>query len=197
MESAPAPFDAPVPADWREPFGRFLAELGAPDVEGALNATRTHTLWGLNATQRERWYGSDKSRMALRVQAFGFCSAVKDITAEDNCVTIIGRLVNGGFVADAMFSAGGETNSKDTLTNLFGTQSYMVRFFSRNTVIGIVNSAKGIIVTSAPRTDAPKMPRPDAQTTTHPATELPPQDQTWRLMISPPARSPPAASPSR
>jgi hypothetical protein len=190
MEIAPIVFDGPVPADWREPFSRFLVELGVTDVEGALNATKTRPLDGLNATQRERLYGSDNSPMALRVQALGFCSAVENITAMDSCVTIIGRLVQGVFISDAIFSAGGEMNSKDTETNFFGTRSYMVRFFAKNTVVGIVNSAKGIIVSSAPRTDAPNTPRTDVQQTPHPAAELPPQDQTWRLMISPQAPSP-------
>jgi hypothetical protein len=150
IEQVPQAMERPVPPEWRAPFARFLQELGATNVEVMLNGTKVGYLFniGLSSTV----FGiTGPELMALRVETAETCSKDYDL-----CLTIIAQMANGEVVAQAMFPAGNRVNSADVITNFFGTRSFPVRFYSKETITTVTQTAKGVFVQSG-RQPAPPL----------------------------------------
>jgi hypothetical protein len=143
IEAAPALIESSIPPEWRAPFERFLGELGTTDVEKTLNTTKAATIPRTAGSGRIE---IDPERMAFRVEAV--CGADND---RDQCLTIIGRIEKGDFLAEAMFLAGDHVNHSDTTPNLLGARSPTIRFYSKNIVVGVIRTAKGFLVSAAQR----------------------------------------------
>jgi hypothetical protein len=63
-------------------------------------------------------------------------------------------MVNGTFVSDAMFFAGGHTNWGDVLRGGI-VQSLPLRFYDRNFIVEIYKTSKGLIVVPHKQTGPP------------------------------------------
>jgi hypothetical protein len=100
--ATPQPIEQPIPAEWRAPVARFLHELGAPDVESILDSTKGGPIGGAFSE-------------ALLVR-FGD----RDLCSQDFCLTVIGIIRSGVFIAHAMFMAGKWFTRGDVMGQLLG-----------------------------------------------------------------------------
>jgi hypothetical protein len=133
---APAPFETPVPEKWRAPFVRFLSDMGVTDVASTVEASKATPYLDLSG---------GPERMIFRVLHAKTCTL-----DQDECLTIIAHLEKDELVSDAMFYAGGKINSADVILESLGKRSVPTFFHSRRQVVGVVITAKGLLVGSSP-----------------------------------------------
>ena len=132
----PEPFDTPVPEKWRAPFARFLSDVGVADAASTVEASK--------ATPYQDPAGGPE-RMIFRVLRKETCSP-----DQDECLTIIAHAEKGGLVSDAMFYAGGKVNYGDVIREFLGARSVPIFFHSRRQVVGVIITARGLLVSSSP-----------------------------------------------
>lgn len=139
LETAPVPFDAPVPEKWREPFARLLSELGVVDVESTISASKAKDYPQPN-------FEAGPAKVVFRVVHPNAC-----LPELDECMTFIGHIDGGVFISEAIFYAGDKTNTGDISPRILGVQSSKpVRFFSKASVVIVVKTAKGMLIVSQP-----------------------------------------------
>ena len=141
IEGAPQTISEPIPSELRAPFARYLRELGATD---------TDTEKMLVGTSGGFFPDIDGTLRMFRVETSGTCT--KD---NDQCLTIIGKIDNGELIAQATFLAGNRMNAADVLTNFFGTRSPAVRFYSKEIIMSVTRTAKGLLVVASPQSAPP------------------------------------------
>jgi hypothetical protein len=144
IEQVPQAMQGAVPLEWRAPFARFLQELGATNVEAMLNGTKVGYLFNNTSLSSTVFGLTGPELTALRVETAETCSNDYDL-----CLTIIAQMANGEVVARAMFPAGNRINSADVITDFLGARSFPVRFYSKETITTVIQTAKGVFVKSA------------------------------------------------
>ncbi len=100
--ATPQPIEQPIPAEWRAPVARFLHELGAPDVESILDSSMGGSFGG-----------AFSEALLVRFDDRDLCSQVF-------CLTMIGIIRSGVFIAHAMFMAGKWFTRGDVTGHLLG-----------------------------------------------------------------------------
>lgn len=143
IEQVPQPINLAIPSEWRAPFGRFLLELGATNVEAMLDHTKVAYIFNGNSLSAEVIGLTGPAMTALRVETVETCSNDYDL-----CLTIIAQIDNGEVAARAMFPAGSRINSSDVVTSFFGARSFPVRFYSKEEITTVIKTAKGVFVRS-------------------------------------------------
>ena len=139
MVAAPAPIDAPVPAEWQAPFTQFLLGMGVQDSETLLKSTKTAKLQGLFAGEVLVFRLEDKS------------------VCEDNiCLTVLGKIEDDRFVSHIMFMAGKMLTQGDTFPRLFGRNIPPAYWFMRGSdisdprIIYLYETPMGWVVVAPP-----------------------------------------------
>jgi hypothetical protein len=127
--AVPLPIEAPIPDQLRTPFEKFLRELGATDPGATIDKTRAFpisSIWHLNS-------------VLLRIEDAKFCR-------EDLCLTLIGRVIESEFRADAMFNAGKGFTGGDQFVQLFGFQTLPRWLVGDKMTSTLLETPKGRIV---------------------------------------------------
>jgi hypothetical protein len=140
--SAPMPLDTPVPERWRAPLARLLGDLEVSDPASTVEASKAGPFHdSVNAPEM----------MIFRIVHTQTCTP-----DQDECLTIIAHIEKEELVPDAMFSAGGKTNGGDVMTRFAGRISVPLFFYSRDKIVVVRITAKGLLVNSGPAVELPK-----------------------------------------
>jgi hypothetical protein len=143
LVATPVPFDTPVSEKLRAPFARFLSELGVTDVENTILASKG---------QEHRGLGNEPTLVIFRIIHPQSCTP-----DQEECMTVIGRIVDGIFSAEAIFYAGNTWNVGDVSPRILGVKSSKpISFFSKTSVVSVVNTAKGMMVIAQKPMELPR-----------------------------------------
>jgi hypothetical protein len=139
---APQPIATPIGEPWRTPFAAFLKTLGIKDPAGLLVRTYVFDIGLLRP-----------GTIGVRVEDESTCH-------KDQCFTIIGRIHNKRFVADAMFSAGKRFTRSDHAIPLFGSQTFPAWFVGDALTVTALETERGwLIVPGLVEKQPPPSPR--------------------------------------
>jgi hypothetical protein len=125
----PEPITTPVPDQWRGPFEQFLRDLGVDNQRTIVGKTNAFQIGG-------RWYPDS---ILFRIEDSTTCF-------NDMCFTVIGRIVDNKFHADAMFSAGKWFTRGDVFVPLFGYQTLPAWLVGEKITVTLLETPKGWIV---------------------------------------------------
>jgi hypothetical protein len=135
---APQPFGMPVAAEWRAPLAQFLADFGIPDVGATVDASRA-MLYPRGPSE------SGPDFIIFRLIHPSTCDD------RDKCITVIGHIEQGKLIADLMFNGGGKMNAGDVALRMPGVNgSIPVFFHSEDSTVTVINTAKGLLISSEP-----------------------------------------------
>jgi hypothetical protein len=128
---APQPITTPVPEQWRAPFEQFLREMrvGDQNAKAMVGKTVAFKMGGV-------WRPDS---ILFRIEDPSVCS-------EDMCFTVIGRIVDNMFLADAMLSAGKRFTGGDNFSPLFGFQVLPLWLVGDKVTITLLETPKGWII---------------------------------------------------
>ena len=127
------PIEEPIRDEWRAPITKFLqTSLRAANPEALLAKTFGGAIGGIR-----------HNYILLRIEDPSLCSA-------DLCLTVVGRIAEGIFVADAMFTAGKKWTWRDVFQPIFGFQSMPLYFVSDRHCVTLFEAPTGWIIASAP-----------------------------------------------
>ncbi|NEV00352.1 hypothetical protein [Bradyrhizobium uaiense] len=130
--ATPQLFDAPVPEAWRAPLTRFLSGLHVSDTMSTAEASRATVFRNLAG-------GSEM--MIIRVRHKEACTV-----DEDECLTVIGHIENNELISDAMFYTGDKISYGDSKPRVPGAQSFPIFFYGKQRAVGVIVTAKGLVV---------------------------------------------------
>jgi len=137
LVAEPALFGAAVAEKWRDPLARFLNELGVADIDATISASRAG----------EYPDETGPARIIFRIVHPHAC-----VRERDECMTTIGHLDDGIFIAEAMFYAGDKITVGDVSPRILGVQSAKpVSFVSKTSAVSVVKTAKGFLIVSQPK----------------------------------------------
>jgi len=125
----PQPISTPVPNEWRAPFEGFLRELKVADTGALVAKTGTFQIGGV-------W---QKDWILFRIEDLKTCH-------EDMCLTIIGRIMNDKFIANAMFLAGKHFTRGDVFVPMFGFQALPALLISSKISVTLLEAPTGWMV---------------------------------------------------
>jgi hypothetical protein len=129
LMAAPTPLTLAVPDEWRDPYVQFLAGLGLKNPKALAASTRFGQVWSVYRPQSG----------AFRIEDEGSCR-------EDLCLTFIGHLADGHFVADAEFVAGPKIVKSDMVHQIIDMRAWPLLFYGSKETIEIFETAAGWIV---------------------------------------------------
>jgi hypothetical protein len=89
---------------------------------------------------------TDRPELTVVVRFESLCIA----NTSDECLTIIGQIINDRFMAQAMFFAGPRMNRSDIAPTFFGAMGRPYRFYSTRSVTALIETPAGWIVGTAP-----------------------------------------------
>ena len=95
------PIERAIPEEWRPPLGRFLLELGAPNVDIILDSTVGRPM------------GARSDAVLVRFED-------QDLCQQDSCLTAIGTIRPDGFFPQVMLMAGKWLARRETMGQLLG-----------------------------------------------------------------------------
>jgi hypothetical protein len=122
----PQPISTPVPDKWREPFEVFLGDMKVGDPKALVAKTSAFEIGGV-------W---QKDWILFRIEDPKTCH-------DDLCFTVIGRIVDGKFVANAMFTAGKRFTRGDVFIPMFGFQVLPAWLFGNSVSVSLLETPKG------------------------------------------------------
>jgi hypothetical protein len=123
-------FADPVPRAVLGPFAEFLTRLHVKDVKATIAKTR----FG--------YIGNSRS-LGFRVEDKDYNTCIND-----RCLTIIGKVVEQRFVADAMFLAGAKAQGADGVLPFFGLATLPYFFRSPDGDVLLIETPEGWVVSS-------------------------------------------------
>jgi len=123
-------FSEPVPSTVLGPFTDFLTRLQVKDAKATIAKTR----FG--------YIGNSKS-LGFRVEDNEYKTCVND-----RCLTIIGRVVEQRFIADAMFLAGEKAQVASGVLPFFGLAALPYFFRSPDGDVLLIETPEGWVVSS-------------------------------------------------
>jgi hypothetical protein len=126
---APEPIDTPVQDQWRGPFERFLGELRVSDQKAMAEKTNAFQIGGV-------WRPDS---ILFRIEDPTVCSL-------DLCFTVIGRVIDNKFIADAMFAAGKRFTRGDNYLPLFGFQAMPAWLVGDRVTVTLLETPNGWII---------------------------------------------------
>lgn len=126
---APEPIDTPVHDQWRDPFERFLRELGAGDQHDMVRKTNAFQIGGV-------WHPNS---ILFRIEDPRVCT-------KDLCFTVVGRIIDNKLVADAMFAAGKRFTRSDYFLPFFGFQTRPAWLVGDRVTVTLLETPNGWIV---------------------------------------------------
>lgn len=130
---APEPINTPVKDQWQGPLEEFLRELRVQDRSAMVRKTSAFQIGGVRRPDS----------ILFRIEDSSLCF-------EDLCFTVIGRVIDKKFVADAMFSAGKGFTRGDQMLPLFGFRVVTAPLIGEKVNVTLLETPNGWIVNSAP-----------------------------------------------